>query len=142
MGAMLTVENQTCGCPLVCDSACRCPDADGGRACVASYCNQSSCPGADPNDPSKFTAKNGTDGALVCPASAPLCSEYEYGKQMGSCIGSKTNASARCPLSPGVGPGNPGTAKLRLDLNRVDGARPHTYTAHWHPDTLSSLTCT
>ena len=122
MGAMLTVENQTCGCPMVCDPTCRCPNEDDGRACIASYCNQSSCPIADPHDPTGPVLKNGSHGHFICPVSMPLCSGYEYGKQFGNCVGGKPNASVRCPLPPGVGPGAPGTAKLRLDINRVDGA--------------------
>jgi hypothetical protein len=125
MGAMLTLENETCGCPLVCDPTCRCPNADGGRACLANYCNQSACPITDPSDPSQHVAKNSSDGAFVCPATAPLCIGYTYGKHMGSCISSHGNTSARCLLWPGAAPG---TAKLRLDVNRVDG-KPKVHTA-------------
>ena len=129
MGAMLTLENATCGCPLVCDPTCRCPNADGGRACVADYCDQLLCPVSDPMDPGDpnepgFHLKNGSNGALICPAHTPACVGYSYGQhQMGSCVanGSVVQALApRCPLPQGTGPGAAGTAKLRWDVNRVD----------------------
>ena len=81
MGAMLTLENATCGCPLVCDPTCRCPNADGGRACVADYCDKLLCPVSDPADPTGFRLKNGSDGALICPAHTPACADWapEFG---------------------------------------------------------------
>ena len=115
MGAMLTVENRTCGCPLLCDKECRCPDVgDGGRACVADHCAAALCPVSDPADPGEpghpgLTSKNGTHGALICPPETPACADYTYGVRMGSCVRrADSNASSPCPLPEGEGPGQPG----------------------------------
>lgn len=110
MGGMLTVENTTCGCPLVCDPLCRCPDA--GQACAASWCEQAVCPASDPKARAAGPAagllnKTGPHAADVCPHSSPQCVGYDYGTHLGSCA---ANGSSSCALPPAHGPV---TAKLR-----------------------------